>query len=281
MRTRTDGASRARMTVLISAVILFSIAIGVSAASAQESSARRTPLQQSIENERIRFGSADGEVRRDAITKLGSMKHPDASRAALAGLKDPLAIIRATSAGAVLSLSAEESAQSLLPLLSDKDPFVRREAAYALGITRSSAAVPLLVQLLHSDKIDEVRGAAAVALGNIRNLASVAALIMVLNPQPTEGRQKKASKKGQNPFVLRSVARSLGQLGSIEAVPILLMALRDETADSDVRREAAVALGAIGDAAALPALRESSLSIDPHLASAAFEAIRKIERRTR
>jgi HEAT repeat protein len=54
--------------------------------------------------------------------------------------------------------------------------------------------------------------------------------------------------------------------------------LQDEKAEDDVRREAAVALGAIGDAAAIPALREVLTARDPYLAGAAHEAIKKISR---
>jgi HEAT repeat protein len=239
-----------------------------------------TPIQLEIEKQRMRLSSAEGEERRDAVTRLGSMRHPEASRAALFGLKDRMAIVRATSATAVLSLPVEESAASLTPLLTDKDEFVRREVAYALGQTRSHAAVPGLVERLLTDKSDEVRGAAAVALGQVSSVGTVSSLASVLNPQSgvAASKKNKNPKREQNPFVLRSAARSLGQIGDRAGVPALIVVLGDEKAESDVRRESAFALGEIGDPAALPILRAALTASDPHLVETASDAIRKIQR---
>jgi HEAT repeat protein len=249
--------------------------------SSQDRSGALTPLQFEIEKQRVRLSSVEVEERRDALSRLGSMHHPDASRAALAGLKDPLPIVRASSANAILSLPAGESSTHLLPLLSDKNELVRREAAYALGTTRSVTAVSSLIDLFRSDKIDEVRGAAAVALGRISNQEAVGALIGVLTGSTQPDAKNKKTKREQNPFVLRSAARALGQIGSRDALPVLLVTLQDEKLEDDLRREAAIALGAIGDQAALPALRNVTSARDPHLAGAADAAIKSILRRSR
>jgi HEAT repeat protein len=249
----------------------------VVAQSFQDRSGSLTPLQLEIEKQRLRFSSGEVEERREAISRLGSMQHPAASRAALAGLRDPLPIVRATSVTAILSLPTEESAANLLPLLKDKDELVRREAAYALGTTRSTPAVPSLIELLRNDKIDEVRGAAAVALGKISSDGAVSSLLNVLTGQ-TEKNQKQKAKREQNPFVLRSAARALGQIGNRASVPVLLATLQDEQLEDDLRREAAIALGEIGDQAALPALRQATSARDPHLAEAADVAIKSIMR---
>lgn len=237
-----------------------------------------TPLQLEIEKQRMRLSSGDVEERRDALTRLGSMHNQGASRAALAGLADAVAIVKVSAAGAILSLPADESVRSLIPLISDIDEFVRREAAYALGKTRSPLAVPALTELLLNDKIDEVRGAAAVALGEIGDETAVSPLASVLNPQIGVATSKrKQKKKGpENPFILRAAARSLGQIGSRAGLPALIHALRDEQGEADVRRESAHALGAVGDASALPALRDAVTAIDPYLSQAAHAAIQKI-----
>lgn len=237
-----------------------------------------TPLQLEIEKQRMRLSSAEVEERRDALTRLGSMHNTDASRVALTGLGDAVAIVKVSAAEAILSLPPAESARSLIPLLSDKDEFVRREAAYALGKTRSRTAVASLIDRLINDKIDSVRGAAAVALGQIRDETAVSSLAYVLNPQfgliPSKRSQK--NKKPENPSVLRAAARSLGQIGSRVGLPALIRALQDEQSEADVRRESALALGAVGDSSALPALREALTALDPYLSQAAQEAIRKI-----
>ncbi|MGI9069104.1 MAG: HEAT repeat domain-containing protein [Pyrinomonadaceae bacterium] len=225
----------------------------------------------------MRLSSAEVEERRDALARLGSMHNPDASRVALTGLRDAVAIVKVAAAEAILSLPADESARSLIPLLSDKDEFVRRETAYALGKTRSRTAVAALVERLLNDKIDAVRGAAAVALGQIGDETAVSSLAFVLHPQfglvPTKRSKKKIP---ENPFVLRAAARSLGQIRSRGGLPALIHALQDEQGEADVRRESAVALGAVGDSSALPALREALTALDPYLSQAAEEAIRKI-----
>ena len=237
-----------------------------------------TPLQLKIEKQRVRLGSAEQEERRDAVSQLGAMHHPDASRAAVFALKDSSASVRATAASSILALPRDESVINLIPLLSDKDEFVRREAAYALGKTRGNNAVGPLIDRLLTDKQDAVRGAAAVALGEISDASAVAALAAVISSQAGVAGSKKnqKSKKEKNPFVLRAAARSLGQIGSPGAVPALIAVLQDEKADDDVRRESAVALGLIGEPSSLPALRNVLTARDPYLSRAAHEAVQKI-----
>jgi len=259
-----------RAAALILAVILLT-ATGVFAVASvkQEQTDTRalTPLQREIEEQRLRLTSAEIEDRREAVARLAAMHHPAASR------------VRATAAASVLALPAEESVASLIPLLADKDEFVRQHAAYALGQARSRTAVAALVERL-ADKKDSVRGAAAVALGQIADAAAVIPLSAILNPQSGLASVKKGqkSKREKNPFVLRAAAHSLGKIGDRAAAPTLIAVLQDERAEDDVRREAAFALGAIGDSSAIPALREALSARDPHLSQTAHEAIRKISR---
>ena len=244
-------------------------------ATTQESGRSLTPLQLEIEKQRRRLDSLETEERRDALTRLGALRHPEASRAALAGFADASAIVRATAAGAILSLPGEESAAALQPLLNDKDEFVRQETAYALGKTKSRAIVTPLIELLGREKKDGVRGAIVVALGDIGDEAAVVTLAQVLRPELAAGVSKKR-KKADNALVLRAAAHSLGQIRNRAAVPSLIAAVQDEQAESDVRREAAIALGLIGDAAAIPALNGLSSADDPYLSTAAFAALRRI-----
>jgi HEAT repeat protein len=236
-----------------------------------------TPLQIEIEKQRQRLGSLEVEERREALMRLAALRHPDASRVAMSGLHDPEVIVRATAFSAVQWLPPEEGAAALLPLLSDKNEFVRQEAAYALGRTKSRSAVTALVDRLANDKKDGVRGAAAVALGQIADEAGVVSLAQVLSPQASLPGGK--SRKEKNIFVLRAAAVSLGQIGSRAGLPALLAALEDERTADDVRREAARALGLIGDPAAEPALRKVLMARDAYLSFAAHEALSRISRR--
>lgn len=237
-----------------------------------------TPLQLQIERQRARLSSADKEERRDAVMRLGALSRPEASRAVLASLQDASPVVRATAARAILSLGGGEAASHLLPLLRDRDEFVRRESAYALGLTHSSVGVPALIAALEGDKQASVRGAAAVALGEIGDPASVAALAGALERRlPASGllNRMRRRKTEEDEFVRRSAAAALGRIGSREAVPVLITALANERAPDDVRREAARALSLIGDPAAVPALRAVLTARDPYLSRLAYEALRR------
>lgn len=240
-----------------------------------QSSRSLTPLQSAIETQRERLASSDVEERRDAVMRLGNLHVAEASRAAVPALSDASPIVRATAAKAVLSLDPNESIALLLPLLKDKDEFVRREVAYALGRTRSRSATAALAERLLTDKEDGVRAAAAVALGDIADEAAVVSLAGTLAPELIE-RGSSRRKREQNVFVLRAAAVALGQIGSRAGTPALIAALSNEKLDSDVRREAARALGRIGDPAAAPALRAASTAADPFLSRIAYEALQKM-----
>jgi HEAT repeat protein len=235
-----------------------------------------TPIQREIERQRQRLKSEDIEERRGALMRLGSLKRSDASRVAATGLTDVAPIVRVTAAHAILSLPPSEAATLLIPLLQEKLEFVRREAAYALGETRSRSAVAPLMNILVNDKETGVRGAAAVALGEIGDEAAVEPLSQLLAGRT---QKKKKAKAEENEFVMRAAARSLGQIKSRAGTSVLITTLANDSIPIDVRREAATALGMIGDSSAAPALRAAiDSSADRYLAEAALEALRRIDR---
>ena len=277
--SRQARAPRPRHTRGAAAVFLLILTTTALAASPRQSTL--TPQQHAIEVERARLSSADVEERRDAVMRLGAMGRPEASRAAAAALADTSPVVRATAARAILSLGPGETSTLILPLLRDRDEFVRREAAYALGFTRSHVGVAELIRLLEADKQASVRAAAAVALGQIGDPSAATALAGALARRlPARGLLARITRRRveEDEFVRRASAVSLGQLRSREAVPVLITTLSDERAPADVRREAARALGLIGDPSAEAALRAAVISNDPHLATTAFEALRKLGR---
>jgi HEAT repeat protein len=236
-----------------------------------------TPVQLEIEKQQRRLSSSDTEERRDAVMHLGSMRLAAASRAVLPALQDGSPIIRATAAKAILSIGNDESAGNLLPLLNDKDEFVRRETAYALGLTRSRSATAALSERLLNDKEDGVRAAAAVALSHIADEAAVIALVGTLAPELSAPANKKR-KREPNVFVLRAAAVALGQIRSRAGTAALISALNNEKLSSDVRREAARSLGLIGDPTAISALKAATTAPDPFLSEIAHEALKKLSR---
>ena len=260
--------------VIVAAVAIVCLFVNLTNA---QSTRNLTPAQIAIERQQQRLSSGDEEDRRDALMRLGAMRSEAASRVALAGLSDVSPIVRVTAAKAILSLPPAQSAAALLPLLQDKDEFVRREVAYSLGVTRSRTATDALSERLLNDKEAGVRGAAAVALGHIGDESAVIALASALAPQLSAPAKSKR-KPEENPFVLRAAAVALGQIKNRAGVPALLFAVNNEKFPYDVRREAARSLGLIGDPSAIPALQSASLSEDPFLSRLAHESLRKLRR---
>jgi HEAT repeat protein len=232
-----------------------------------------TPAQRDIQRQIERLASSSDEDRRDAIMRLGSMHLAEASRAAARGLTDTSPMVRAVAAKAVLWLPVSESVQLILPLLDDRDEFVRREAIYSVGLTQSKNGTASVIERLLNDQEDGVRAAAAVALGQIADETSIVPLATILT-----GQAKRKGKQEQNEFVLRAVATALGRVRSSAGVPALIAALTNEKFPSDVRREAAAALGLIGDRSAIPALTQAVNSADPYLSRTAYESLKKISR---
>lgn len=261
---------------LVSVVLFAAIpgAVDVRALITGQNNEQLTPIQREIARQRQRLNSTDIEERRDALMRLGNLRRPDASRVATAGLSDVAPIVRVTAMQAIHSLPPAEANTLLVPLLKDKVEFVRREAAYALGVTHSRAATAPLVNVLLTDKEAGVRGAAAVALGEIGDESAVQPLTQVL-----AGRieKKKKAKTVENAFVMRAAAHSLGQIRSRASVDVLIATLANDANESDVRREAATALGLIGDASAGPALQAAFASSDPYLSEAARESLRLLK----
>lgn len=250
----------------------------------------------------IRSGTT--EIKRDALLQIRNLQSAEASRLAVSALRDSSEIVRATAAFAVIFLPKEEAAQILLPLLNDKSELVRREAAYALGKVQNSSAINPLIQIFQKDKILEVRNASVVALGEIGDAGAIDVLTQILQKKPKE----------DDEFQRRSAARSVGQIaqfiqtGEIKiitpqnflpdkfktiekpkypnlienfpvfraAVFVLIQTLQNPKESLDTKREAAFALGAIGDKSAIPALQANLSNQDYYLSEICKEALRKI-----
>jgi len=80
-------------------------------------------------------------------------------------------------------------------------------------------------------------------------------------------KKRRNQKLGERIRFARSRAVT-GQIRSRAAVDTLIAVLGNEDYAGDIRREAAIALGLIGDSAAVPALRAAQASDDPYLSEA-------------
>lgn len=258
----------------------------------------------------IRLGNS--EQKRTALYEIKKLATESTSRIAVPALSDPDVMVRSTAASAVIFLPSGEAVSVLSPLLNDKQEFVRREAAFALGEVGSRAAISALLRVVQNDKIIEVRDAAVVAVGKIGDTASIGALTAILQKKPNEDSE----------FLRRSAARSIGQIARLiqrgntrtltpqnflpekykdgknpqfcdltnrgsdlsgtsaafqNALKILLAVLDSSSESADTRREAAFAAGMIGSDSVIPILTKYSADSDPYLAEICKEALLKLQ----
>ena len=263
------AVQHARLITRLLVVICFARSVGVSLPQVlpsqtgiNQQNARGSETE--VAHLSAQLKSADQEERRDAAMKLAHIQGDAATAALIAALTDPAPGVRAL----VLAALGERTDTSVVPLVaarltSDKDVFVRKTAAYALGRFPGMERTAALVAAL-KDKDPEVRGAAAVSLGDHADAAAVAPL--------TAGLSDKSD------FVRAQAARALGVNGraAAQAVPALIKLLTSDD-DGEVKRHSAFALGSIGDRSALPALDRAAHHSDFYLAEAARDAIRMIK----
>ncbi|MEP7211429.1 MAG: HEAT repeat domain-containing protein [Acidobacteriota bacterium] len=264
-------------------------------------SAQLEPLVQTLEH-------GDAEQRRSALASIRNLRSESASRIAIPSLRDSNVLVRATAASSVIFLPPSEAASVLIPMLGDRDEFVRREAAFALGEVGDASAVAPLLALLGREKAIEVRSAAVIGLGGTGDASTIGPLLSVLAKKPVE----------DDEFLRRSAARAIGRIAQFvrtgtrdvvtpqnflpdrfkdlktpvtfsstqnsvfqPAIAQLLKVLNSLKESEDTRREAAFALGAIGDASALPDLRSKIRAADIYMSEIAKEAVLKIEAASR
>ena len=227
---------------------------------------RQTDQDDSREITRLKAAltSSDEEERRNAVLALATIATPAAATALATVLNDPSAQVRAAAVtGLGYSGDSTHAPAAAALLARDKEVFVRKAAAYTLGRLRGPAATTALIEAL-KDKEVEVRSAAALALGEYANPSAIEPLIGSLSDKSDFVRAQAAHALGIN----RSAARA--------ATPTLINLL-DTDKSLEVKREAAIALGLIGDRSALPALNRAERDGNPYLSRAALDAIKQIE----
>lgn len=244
------------------------------------------------------------EQKRDVLIRIRNLENAEASRVAIPLLRDSSEIVRAAAAFSVIYLPKDEATRNLLPLLNDKSAFVRRETAYALGKIQNQSATNPLLKTFQTDKIPEVKTACVVALGEIGDVAAIEILTAILRTKP----------EIKEEFLRRGAARSIGQIARIiqtgeakvitpenflpensrqiskakypklveifpvfrAAIDVLIETLKNPREFADAKREAAFALGAIGDESAAAILQANVSNEDYYLARISQESLRKI-----
>lgn len=260
---------------------------------------------QDLESIRSDLASGNTELKRNALSQIKNLHSEAASRLALSALSDKDEIVRATAATAVIFLPKPDAARVILPLLADKAEFVRREASFALGEVGDPSSTVAITRMLEKDKSRMVKAAAAAALGKIGDVTAVDALTAVLKRNPNSA----------DIFVRRSSARSVGQIAQMirtgrrsnitpadflpekykehspatepatngfpvfrVANDVLKRVVGNAKESDDTRREAAFALGAIGDYSSATALTALLSSPDVYLAEICRESLLKLKK---
>ena len=252
--------------------------------------------------EQIRIGTT--EIKRDTLFEIRNLQSAEASRIAVPALRDADQIVRATAAFSVIYLPKEEAFNALSPNLQDTAEIVRRETAYALGKIQNSSAINPLIIAFQKDRSTEVKNACIVALGEIGDASAVDILTKILKQKP----------KSNEDFLRRSALRSIGQIAQIIqiqesytvtpesflpekyklltlgkyqnlaakfppfqlSVTVLTQVLQTQKESDDAKREAAFALGAIGDVSVIAILQSNLASKDYYLAEICKESIKKL-----
>ncbi len=250
-----------------------------------------------------KLASGSVEEKRDVLYSIRNIQTEKASRVAVPALTDVSEIVRVTAVASVVFLEKDEASRVLLPLLNDQSSYIRRETAYAMGKIRSVNSLIPLIKTLRIDKTTEVRAAAAIALGQIGDLGAIKSLSEILEAKP----------KSSETFLRRSAALSIGQIarnlqirayaesyssilfdnanweamdpeyenlsrlpGFQFAVDVLIKMLQNNGETNDSKREAAFALGEIGDHDALEALQKTENSEDLYLAEISMRSSKNI-----
>jgi len=147
---------------------------------------------------------------------------------------------------------------------------VKLRAVKALGNTRHSDAVPVLLKVLKEDEDNSLTIETIKALGKLpkqcvdeENSEDVEEVLIKL-----------LSSKYTNSMYRPHIIKTLGKIGTIKAVPSLIKALNK--GDNLSRKCAAKALGNIGSQKAIPALLKAVSHIDMGVYRASAKALGKL-----
>jgi HEAT repeat protein len=195
------------------------------------------PLKKALEDNR-------GDICGVFAYILGRIRNPDAIPSLIAALANDGRGVRKKVAEA-LGRIGDHAVQPLIDLLADKKEDIRKSAVYALGVTRSPDAVPILITQLQGRGVGEEAAQALIRIGK----PAVDALLHIVN---------------HDNDLREAAAEMLGEIGDARAVGPLIKVLENSWRLVYVRERAARSLGKLKDRCATPsligALRDDSIS---------------------
>ena len=207
-----------------------------------------------------------------ALTALLRLRQASTVEAIAAQLRSPDPDLRWQAANALARIreGIAVATPGLLPLLDDKDPLVRANAARALGVAKSTQAIDPLIKLL-GDRDERVVASAVNALGAIGDPRAVDPLVGLGNPLLAGYRSYDRTKLGvptqQNLLLLIATA-----LGSIKDERSLLFLRTFRLADGKLgaHPEVEVAIARFGEVAFFDVPATAKLGSDDFKAMASY-----------
>ncbi|PSB22762.1 hypothetical protein C7B61_00685 [filamentous cyanobacterium CCP1] len=201
------------------------------------------------------FFNGDVNTQKSVLSLLGKTKTVEAIPILISALSEDNWLIRSEAVSQIgllgiwLDKSLLEKASITLAhiLKSDPEASVRSSAAIQLGIIGDSQIVPVLVEALSQDS-QVVRASVANALGRLQDKSAISSLINALQ---------------DDDYVCEAVIRAIRALNAVEALPAIRKLVASKVLN--IRREAILTLGFIGDSKDLPflykALQDKEFSI--------------------
>lgn len=224
-----------------------------------------------------------------AATALGCMGTIEALRWLIKMLNHRSGHVQAAAAKA-LARGGLTAVSPLVDILKRGDELVRIHAAHSLGQINSPLAVPALINAL-TDSVRTVRLEAAWALGQIRSPLACTALAARLTDVDLSVQTQAAQSlknigypclpalsemlKSSSSDTRTIAARTLGQMGMEQAVPLLIEVLSGDPFPH-VRCNAAAALGEIGSVDCIYPLAVMLKDSDRSVKNSALRALRRI-----
>jgi HEAT repeat protein len=237
----------------------------------------------------------ESPVREAAAASLAELKDATAAVRLIPYAGDHDAFVCAAALRGLKELRLTAAAAPAMAALSRAEAAARREAIGVLGWLKHAAALPLIARTAVADADPEVRRAATGALGLAAPASDTAleALRVALADAVWAVREEAATTLGKfrdgNGVIATALrgamaddhwqvrlrcARTLGRLRDRDARPLLTEALLHPA--GNLRKEAAIALGEIGDPAAAAALEVAGADPDPEVRKAARLALQRL-----
>ncbi len=223
-------------------------------------------------------------VREAVVDALGAIGGPSVVPALAEVLGDDRSQLRQAAAKGLAAIGGDDARTALVAALHHKDPATRATAVQALGDLGDSRSVPALSEIV-SDREKAVREGAVAALGRLGSSDAAEALLAAYQGADREVRQAAAAALRAlpwSPATARQRAFHAVVCGDYAGAVVegrvalepLLIALQDR--DGGTRRQAAEALGAVGDPQAAACLMDALGDHDDQVRTAAGHALVRI-----